>query len=344
VARFLYWDQGVVVALDQRALPGELRMLRLTSVQDLVDAISTLAIRGAPAIGLAGALGVALSSRLHAAGGVVDEAQVRADAALLAAARPTAVNLKWGVGRALAQVPHGPGAVLAEALRMLDEDERTNREISRRVAGLVTRLLPDRRLRLLTHCNTGRLATAAWGTALGAIRELAAAGHVHEVLVGETRPLLQGARLTTWELAEAGIPHRLCVDSAGAAAISRGMVDCVLVGADRVAANGDVANKIGTYGLAVAAHHADIPFIVASPESSLDAALAAGSEIVIEERSADEVTHVAGKLVAPAGTSVFNPAFDVTPADLITAVVTEEQILVGGAATASPTVGRRARL
>ncbi|MCK9895084.1 S-methyl-5-thioribose-1-phosphate isomerase [Frankia sp. AgB32] len=342
--RSLSWDQGAIVAVDQRALPRELRLLRLTSVHELVEAISSLAIRGAPAIGVAAALGVALSSALNTTEGVVDEAAVRRDAARLTAARPTAVNLEWGVRRALNRVSEGPRAVLAEALRMLNEDEQTNRAVSRRVAQLVMRLFPERRVRILTHCNTGRLATVAWGTALGAIRELADLDRVHEVLLGETRPLLQGARLTAWELAEAGIPHRLCVDSAGAAALYRGMVDCVLVGADRIAANGDVANKIGTYALAAAARHAGVPFLVASPESSLDAALATGSEIVIEERRSDEVTHFAGMQVAPTGTTVFNPAFDITPTDLVTAVITENNILANGVEVADqpldPLIGR----
>jgi methylthioribulose-1-phosphate dehydratase len=228
-------------------------------------------------------------------------------------------------------VDEGPAAVLAEALGMLEEDEQVNRAASARAAELVRRLCPDRPLRLLTHCNTGGLATVAWGTALGTIRELAAAGRVADVLVDETRPLLQGARLTAWELGRAGLPHRLCVDSAGPAAIGAGLVDCVLVGADRIAANGDVANKIGTYGLAVAAGRAGIPFIVVAPESTVDDTLAGGHEIVIEERAAEEVTAVAGRPTAPAGTAVYNPAFDVTPADLVTAVVTERRVFGGSA-------------
>ncbi|MGW7579422.1 S-methyl-5-thioribose-1-phosphate isomerase [Streptomyces sp. NPDC054765] len=215
--------------------------------------------------------------------------------------------------------------MLAEARAMLDEDIAVNRAAVARAADLVRTLGPDRPLRVLTHCNTGRLATAAVGTALGTIVELARRGRIEEVLVDETRPLLQGARLTAWELGEADVPYRLCVDSAAAAAMAQGLVDCVLVGADRIAANGDVANKIGTYGLAVAAARHGIPFVVVAPQSTWDPALADGSGIVVEERAPEEVTHVAGTGVAPVDARVYNPAFDVTPADLVTALVSENQ-------------------
>ncbi|GLW20628.1 S-methyl-5-thioribose-1-phosphate isomerase [Microbispora triticiradicis] len=323
----LGWDDGAVVAVDQRALPHEYRLLRLESVEHLVEAIRSLAIRGAPAIGLAGALGVALSVWRHSDGETVDVRAVHHDATLLAEARPTAVNLRWGVSRALRRLPDGPEGVLAEALAMLDEDAATNRSAAGRAADLVISLTADRPARILTHCNTGRLATAAVGTALGAILELAGRGRVEEVLVDETRPLLQGARLTTWELGEAGVPHRLCVDAAAAAAMARGLVDCVLVGADRIAVNGDVANKIGTYGLALAAARHGVPFIVVAPESTCDPTLADGSGIVLEERGPEEVTGFGGVQVAPARSAVFNPAFDVTPAELITAIVTERRVI-----------------
>lgn len=320
----LEWDDGAVLAVDQRALPHAYRTLRLETQDQLIDAIRSLAIRGAPAIGLAGALGVAMSARQHGTSPAA-QATVRAEAARLADARPTAVNLAWGVWRALARLGEGPEAVLAEARAMLDEDVAVNRAAVERAADLVLTLGPDRPLRVLTHCNTGRLATAAVGTALGAIVELARRGRVEEVLVDETRPLLQGARLTAWELGEAGVPYRLCVDSAAAAAMARGLVDCVLVGADRIAANGDVANKIGTYGLAVAAARHGIPFIVVAPESTWDPALADGSGIVVEERAPEEVTHFAGAAVASADARVYNPAFDVTPGELVTALVSEKQ-------------------
>lgn len=323
MTRSLRWDGDAVIAVDQCGLPHDYRLLRLRTVDEVIDAIQRLAVRGAPAIGVAGAFAVALSAIAHTDGDTVDEIAVRSDAARIAAARPTAVNLSWAVKRVVGRLRGGAEAVLTEALAMLDEDEQRNRAVAGAAADLVRELCGRRPLTLYTHCNTGRLATVAWGTALGAIRDLAADGCVAEVLFGETRPLLQGARLTAWELAEAGIPHRMCVDSAGPAALAAGMVDCVLVGADRVCANGDVANKIGTYALAVAAHRARVPFVVVAPESTVDYELAAGADIVIEERAASEVTELGGVRIAPAGTPVFNPAFDVTPAELITAVVTD---------------------
>ncbi|MEU6559728.1 S-methyl-5-thioribose-1-phosphate isomerase [Nocardia nova] len=313
------WVDGAVVTIDQRALPHELRELWLTTVDEIIDAITTLAVRGAPAIGVSGAFGVALAARAHPG----DPARVEAEAARIEAARPTAVNLSWGVRRALAKLAGGAGAVLAEAQAMLAEDGRVNRAAATHAADLVQRLCPDRPLRMLTHCNTGRLATTAVGTAIGALRVLHDRDAIADVLVDETRPLLQGARLTTWELAEAGIPHRLTVDSAAAWAMATGQVDCVIVGADRITADGSVANKIGTYGLALAARHHGIPFIVVAPESTRDLATATGDRIVVEQRGADEVTRFGGYASAPAGTAVFNPAFDVTPPDLVTAVVTE---------------------
>jgi S-methyl-5-thioribose-1-phosphate isomerase len=326
--RSIEWIDGAIVIVDQCALPHAHRRLRLATVEDVVAAIARLAVRGAPAIGVAGALGVALSAREHAlfAGG---EDAVRRDADRLVGARPTAVNLEWGVRRALAALAGGPDAVLAQARAMLDEDERVNVAASRRAADLLLELCGHAALRIATHCNTGRLATVAEGTALGAIKSLARGEHVASVLVGETRPLLQGARLTTWELGEAGIVHRLCVDSALPAAIACGMVDCVVVGADRVAANGDVANKIGTYSLSLAAARHGIPFVVVAPESSIDRGLAHGALIAIEERGGAEVLEVAGQPIAPPGTAVYNPAFDVTPAELVTAVVSELAVYAG---------------
>ncbi|NIH78998.1 S-methyl-5-thioribose-1-phosphate isomerase [Amycolatopsis viridis] len=317
--RTIDWVDGAVEIIDQVALPGEYRTLRLASVDELIDAIRRLAVRGAPALGGAGALGTALAAFAHD-----DPDAVRADAARLADARPTAVNLSWGVARALARLGEGPDAVLAEALALLDEDERLNHDASARAAELILGICARRPLRLLTHCNAGRLATVGWGTALGVVWHLHAAGHVEYVLADETRPLLQGARLTAWELAAAGVPHRVLPDSAAAAAMARGMVDCVVVGADRIAVNGDVANKIGTYGLALAAARHELPFVVVAPSSTVDPELPSGESIVIEERAAEELTTFSGIPVAPPGTPVFNPAFDVTPADLVTAVVTEK--------------------
>jgi methylthioribose-1-phosphate isomerase len=315
VRRTIDWADGAIVIVDQTALPAELRLLELRTVGELVDAIKRLAVRGAPALGGAGALGVALAARLAG--------DVRADAELIAGARPTAVNLRWGVERALAKLGQGADAVLAEAKALLTEDEELNRTASAHAAEIVLAECPRRPLRLLSHCNAGRLATVGWGSALGVVWHLQARGLVEEVLVDETRPLLQGARLTAWELAQAGVPYRVQPDGAAAAAMARGMVDCVLVGADRIAANGDVANKIGTYGLAIAAAHHKVPFVVVAPSSTVDRSLADGTGITIEERDDRELTEYAGVQVAPAGAGVFNPAFDVTPAALITAVVTE---------------------
>ncbi|MCX4823171.1 S-methyl-5-thioribose-1-phosphate isomerase [Streptomyces sp. NBC_01142] len=354
------WNGGAILTTDQRSLPHQESPLRLTTVDGVIDAIRTLAVRGAPAIGIAGAFGVALSALRHGAEGATAEsataegaqggdaqggsataegspavgalderaqAAVRADAARIADCRPTAVNLSWAVARVLTRLPEGPQAILAEAEAILAEDARANRAAARRAADLVEQLCPDRPLRALTHCNTGRLATAAGGTALGAILELAERGRIVEVLVDETRPLLQGSRLTAWELAEADVPYRICVDSAAAFAMAQGLVDVVLVGADRISRNGDVANKIGTYGLALAAARHGIPLVVVAPESTVDEALESGSGIVVEERRADEVTSVAGTRTAPAGAGVYNPAFDVTPGELVTAVVTESRVL-----------------
>ncbi|WP_194836174.1 S-methyl-5-thioribose-1-phosphate isomerase [Nocardia sp. XZ_19_369] len=319
----LSWDDGALVTIDQRGLPHEVRELRLDTVDAVIDAIRVLAIRGAPAIGIAGAFGVVIATSAHTVDGVVDEARVHDDADRIAAARPTAVNLAWAVQRVRAKVALGADAVLAETLDMLAEDGRVNRAAATHAADLVRELCPDRPLRVLTHCNTGRLATSAFGTAIGTLRVLFERGALEDVLVDETRPLLQGARLTTWELAEAGIPHRLTIDAAAAWAMATGQVDCVLVGADRVTMNGDVANKIGTYSLALAARHHGIPFIVVAPESTRDPNMATGRDIVVEERAAAEVIGFGGVATAPEGTAVFNPAFDVTPGALVTAVVSE---------------------
>lgn len=325
----LVWDVDALVTIDQRGLPHEARQLRLGTVDEIIEAIETLAIRGAPAIGIAGAFGVVIATSAHTVDGVVDEARAQAEADRIAATRPTAVNLAWAVERVRTRIPAGADAVLAETLDMLAEDGRVNRAAAMHAADLVQRLCADRPLRVLTHCNTGRLATSAFGTAIGALRVLNERGAIENVLVDETRPLLQGARLTAWELAEAGISHRLIIDSAAAWAMATGQVDCVLVGADRVTANGDVANKIGTYAVALAAHRHGIPFIVVAPESTRDPNTATGRDIVVEERTAAEVTGFGGVATAPPNTEAFNPAFDVTPSELVTAVVTENGVVYG---------------
>ena len=283
-------------------------------VDELIDAISSLAVRGAPALGAAGAFGVALAART-----LPTKRQVRAAAARLARARPTAVNLAGGVGRALdAYERGGSDEALAVARALAADDIARNRRIGVNGAGLV----PVGGA-VLTHCNTGSLACVGYGTALGVVRGAFDAGRRPKVWVDETRPLLQGARLTMWECMRLGIDATLVVDGAAAALMSRGEVDLVLVGADRIAANGDVANKIGTYGLAVAARYHQIPFYVAAPASTIDLATPDGDAVVIEERDPDEVTGVASHRVAPRGATAFNPAFDVTPARLVTAIVTE---------------------
>ncbi|OBI93105.1 S-methyl-5-thioribose-1-phosphate isomerase [Mycobacterium asiaticum] len=316
--RTIDWDGEAVTIIDQTALPTQYRILSLRTVDELIDAIRRLAVRGAPALGAAGALGVVLAAR---EGGDLSALKERAQR--VAQARPTAVNLSWGVARALDKLDGGADAVLAVALEILDEDERLNRAASAHAAEIVVGLCDRRPLRLLSHCNAGHLATVAWGSALGVVWHLHQRGLVESVLVDETRPLLQGARLTAWELAQAGVPYRVQPDSAAAAAMARGLVDCVLVGADRIAANGDVANKIGTYGLAIAAHHHGVPLVVVAPSSTVDTSLASGAEIAIEERAPEELRTFVGAVVTPPDAEVFNPAFDVTPAELITAVVTE---------------------
>jgi methylthioribose-1-phosphate isomerase len=320
--RTVDWDGDAIVAIDQCALPHADITLRIHDIDALIDAIVRLAVRGAPALGGAGALGVALLAQQHPD----DKDTVRRQAERLATARPTAANLRWGVTRALSRLDDGPAAVLAEALDVLNQDERANREASHRAAELIRSICPPRPLRILTHCNAGRLATVAWGTALGAVRALAEAGDVESVLADETRPLLQGARLTAYELAELGIPYRVCPDSAAATAMSLGMVDCVIVGADRIARSGDVANKVGTFPVALAAKRHGIPFIVVAPESTVDDTIASGADIHIEQRDPREVTHFAGRLITPEGADAFNPAFDVTPADLVTAIVTQDRV------------------
>jgi methylthioribose-1-phosphate isomerase len=317
--RTIEWVDGRIALVDQTALP-QVRVLTVATVDELVDAIRRLVVRGAPALGAAGALGVALAAR------TLTGADLDAAAARLAQARPTAVNLAVGVRRALAALPDGPDTVLAAALAVLDEDAAACRAIGDRGAGLLAELCGPGPLRLHTHCNAGALATTEWGTALGVVRSLHVAGRVEYVVADETRPLLQGSRITAVELDAIGVPHRIVVDGAGASIIARGLVDAVVVGADRVAANGDVANKVGTYPLALAAARAGIPFVVAAPEATLDPATPDGSAIEIEERDPDEVLVVGGAKVAPEGSEAWNPAFDVTPADLVTAVVTEERV------------------
>ncbi|MFR9806622.1 S-methyl-5-thioribose-1-phosphate isomerase [Pseudonocardia sp. RS010] len=294
------WERDRIVLVDQTRLP-QVHRVEIRDVDALVDAIRRLVVRGAPALGVAGAYGVALAAR---GGG-----DLAVHAERLASARPTAVNLRRGVEQALAAADP-----LAAAHAFRDADVAACRAIGARGAALLGELCGERPLRLHTHCNAGALACVEWGTALGVVRSLHARGRVELVVADETRPLLQGSRITAVELQALGVPHRVVVDGAAASVIARGLVDAVVVGADRIAANGDVANKIGTYPLALAAARARIPFVVAAPETTVDTDTPDGGAIDIEERDAAEVV---------AGADAWNPAFDVTPADLVTAIVTD---------------------
>ena len=292
----LRFEDGALRVLDQRALPVEERWIRCETPEQVADCIRTLAVRGAPAIGLAAAYGIALADDREAA------------AELLRSTRPTAVNLAWALDQCR------DAADPLETARRLHRDQH---EADRRLAELGADLFGEG-TRALTHCNTGALATGGYGTACGVIRAAWERGRLAEVWVDETRPLLQGARLTAWELRRAGIPHRVVADSAAGSLMAQGVVDRVVVGADRIAANGDVANKVGTYPLAVLADRHGVPFYVAAPISTIDPATPDGSAIPIEERDPGEVL-VDG--------DAFNPAFDVTPAELVTAIVTEAGVL-----------------
>lgn len=329
--RSVEWDAGAsaVRLIDQRALPHELRYLTLTSLTSLIEAIRSMAVRGAPAIGACGAFGLAMFAQRSTASDPAELwSELESACREIEAARPTASNLSWALMRVLqaahAQVEAGDAAmraaILDEAQALADEDIRVNRAIGR----IGATLLPQDAT-VIHHCNTGALATVDYGTALGIIRTAHEAGKSPHVLVDETRPRLQGSRLTAWELQEYGIPFEIIPDSAAGLFLSQGIVDAVLVGTDRVAANGDVANKIGTYMLALAANDNDVPFYVGLPTSTLDLATETGADIPIEERSAEEVLaiEVGGRQAAPEGSHARNPAFDITPARLVTAFVTE---------------------
>jgi methylthioribose-1-phosphate isomerase len=312
----LRWDGTRLHILDQTVLPAREEVLVLSGAEDTAEAIARLSVRGAPLIGVAAAYGLAMAVAR-------DPASVDRAAAVLATARPTARNLAWAVERVRAAAAAGPDAARAEAEAIHREDEAASAALARHGADLLEAVAPSGRV--MTHCNTGALAASGRGTALGVIAELAERRPVR-VLACEARPLLQGARLTVWELARLGIEHELAVDGAAPGLIRRGEVDAVITGFDRVAANGDVANKVGTYGLALAARAAGIPFVVAGPSSSVDLGLASGDEIEIEERPADEVRRAGGALLTVEGTPCRNPAFDVTPAELVGALVTEKGV------------------
>ncbi|MCL6591715.1 MAG: S-methyl-5-thioribose-1-phosphate isomerase [Firmicutes bacterium] len=330
----LEWKEGKLVFIDQTLLPGESRYVATDNYQEVATAIKRLQVRGAPAIGVAAAFGVALGARQMAreVGEADFAAGVRKVIAELAGTRPTAVNLFWALERqqrVLEENAHCSNericALLeAEAAAIATDDA----VICRKIGEYGASLLKDG-MGILTHCNAGALATSAYGTALAAIRVAVEQGKKVHVFADETRPLLQGARLTAWELMEEGIPVTLITDNMAATVMRQGKVQAVIVGADRITSNGDVANKIGTYGVAILAREHRIPFYVAAPLSTIDLNLKTGDEIPIEERAPSEVTSFGGATIAPAGVAVFNPAFDVTPARLITAIITEKGIAIG---------------
>ncbi len=323
----LAFEQDQLVLIDQTKLPRQLVTLRCSTVPQVHDAIRRLVVRGAPAIGIAAAYGVCLAAT---PGGSPEHnyRSVLEAVSELATSRPTAVNLFWALDR-MKRVAEKHGAtdnlrlaLLAEAQQIHQEDRQMCQRIGEHGAELLAHCH-----RVVTHCNAGGLATSVWGTALAPIYHLHASGHPIEVFADETRPLLQGARLTAWELTQAGVPVTVMTDSMAGSLMQTGTVDAVIVGADRIAANGDVANKIGTYPLAVLARHHQIPFYVAAPSSTFDFSLQLGSRIPIEQRAREEVAGAEGLETVPAGVQVINPAFDVTPAELVDAIITEKGVV-----------------
>lgn len=324
--RTLDWVDGAVEMVDQTKLPQETVVLRIETIPDLVAAIKRLSVRGAPALGVAGGYGVVLAAQIHDP--ATDSAGFEAAVTDLRTARPTAVNLARMVDRVAEVARRDQGQALAEANDIRDEELAASVAMGELGADLLQELAQtDGPLRVMTICNTGGLAAVERGTALAVIQALHERGQLTEALPLETRPLLQGGRLTTWELQRMGAPHRLLVDSAGPFLLSRGAADAVVIGADRVAANGDTANKIGSFSLALGARHAGVPFVVVAPESTVDLSTADGASIEIEDRGSEEVASVRGVPVAPEGTPGVNPAFDVTPVELVTALVTEARVV-----------------
>jgi methylthioribose-1-phosphate isomerase len=322
VVETVEWTEKGVVMIDQTVLPVEERYVTLTDVEGVAEAIRTMKVRGAPAIGVAAAMGLALAAQAADPERWLED--LEAARRILAATRPTAVNLFWALERMMrkARTTRDPHELIAEAQAIKAEDIAMNEAMGRHGAELI----PDGAT-VLTHCNAGALATAGFGTALGVIRAAHLAGKDVKVFADETRPFLQGARLTAWELMHDGVPVTLITDNMAAFFMKNGRIDLVITGADRIAANGDTANKIGTYGVAVLARHHGIPFYVAAPSSTFDLSLPSGEQIPIERRNPAEVTHLFGSRVAPEGVAVENPAFDVTPAELIAGIVCEHGVL-----------------
>ena len=327
--RAVEWADGGLKLIDQRLLPGRFDLLSIASVEAAAQAITDMVVRGAPAIGIAAAYAVVLAARARFRADPSNwPAAIEADLELLAAARPTAVNLRWAVVRMRGVIRAGIAGdpaprLLSEAQRIHAEDIAANRRMGELGAALI-----ESGSQVLTHCNTGALATGGYGTALGVVRAGFAAGKIKNVFADETRPWLQGARLTAWELLQDGIPVTLIADGACAHLLKQGAVRWVIVGADRIAANGDIANKIGTYMTALAARYHGVKFMVVAPTSSVDLATADGAAIPIENRDAQEVLQFAGTHTAPHGVQAWNPAFDITPAELIDAIVTEKGVVM----------------
>jgi methylthioribose-1-phosphate isomerase len=326
--RAVEWQDGHIRLIDQRLLPGKLEHLTLQTLPEAVRAIRDMAVRGAPAIGITAAYAVVLAAHARYIENPDNwQAALEPDLRMLAEARPTAVNLRWAVERMRAFSTTLSGdplpALLAEAQRIHSEDIAANHRMGELGAALI-----EPGSGVLTHCNTGALATGGYGTALGVVRAAYAAQHLNAVYADETRPWLQGARLTAWELLQEGIPVTLLADSAAALLLKQGRVQWVIVGADRIAANGDVANKIGTYSAAIAARYHGVKFMVVAPTSTVDMATRDGTAIPIEQRTASEVLMAGGTRIAPDGAHAWNPAFDVTPAGLIDAIVTERGVVL----------------
>jgi len=326
-------DKNVSRMVDQLVIPYEYKMVDIATSDDMYDAIKTMIVRGAPAIGIAGAHGVVLaaleiSKKTQNTSEFLCELEQRAN--FLKSSRPTAVNLMWAINKQIELVKQS-GKTVAEMIDLLVENairlENDDIEINKKIGDFGAEVVPKKGATILTHCNAGALATVGYGTALGVVRSAFANDNTIQVFADETRPRQQGARITTFELVMDGIPVTLITDGMSGYFMNKGMIDMVVVGADRIAANGDTANKIGTYNLAIVANYHNVPFYIAAPLSTIDISIETGKEIPIEERSHEEVTHINGKPVCAEGVKVINPGFDVTPASLIKGIITEKGIL-----------------
>jgi methylthioribose-1-phosphate isomerase len=326
-----------VYLIDQLLIPHELKVVEIETYTDMYDAIQTMVVRGAPAIGVSGAAGLALYIE-HTSPLTLDGIQKAGD--YLKSSRPTAVNLAWAIDNMVAEclaiedVRTIKSLVWSWVKSLADDDETTNRALGKHGANHLLKTIKKPKLTVHTHCNAGSLATVYWGTALGVVRELHQREALIQVIADETRPRLQGGKITSWELMQDSIPVTVISDNMAAHFMRQGLSDVVVVGADRIAANGDTANKIGTYMLAIAANRHNVPFYIAAPWSTFDLSLKTGEDIPIEERDPDEVTHIDGHLIMPEGVVVKNPSFDVTPAELISGIITETGVLCGNLAVA----------